>query len=372
MKFPAPSDHQPAIATAGLSGPAGDARLTPSPVAADAADPAAGGRIRSFLTRHPLSSFFVLAIALPWICAPLADAIFYSGLPTLLAIALALPFEILVASPLVAALILTAVIGGRSAVTGLLRGFLRWRVGWRWYVVALALPPALAITPAYLNMLWGAPAPSTALFGSATAMLGVFALRLVNPWDGPGSEELGWRGYALPRLQQRYSPLTANLILAGVVVTWHLRLVVEGDLPVIALIGTFAATILFGWLYNGTSASLLLVYLFHATDGVLKPDYTGTDATHYLWLQIAVWTVAATGVACSLLVRPAVVAGTSGDPGQQPAQAAVEGALQAGKRQRAGVRLGGRTGEGGEADRVDDEHPAGLSGIDRAHPGSGE
>jgi hypothetical protein len=145
-------------------------------------------------------------------------------------------------------------------------------------------------------MLWGAPAPSTALFGSATAMLGVLALRLVNPWDGPGSEELGWRGYALPRLQQRYSPLTANLILASIVVVWHLRLAVEGDLPLIALIGTMAATILFGWLYNGTSGSLALVYLFHATDGLLKPGYSGVDGTRYLWLQIAIWVVAATVV----------------------------------------------------------------------------
>jgi uncharacterized protein len=130
----------------------------------------------------------------------------------------------------------------------------------------------------------------------ASPALAVLALRLFNPWDGPGSEELGWRGYALPRLQRRYSPLTANLVLAGVVMTWHVRLVVAGDLPPVALIGTLAATLLFGWLYNSTNGSLLLVYLFHAADGVIKPDYTGVDATHYLWLQIAVWVVAAIGV----------------------------------------------------------------------------
>ncbi len=255
------------------------------------------GGIRALVRRRPLAAFFALALALPWICAPIADGIFYSGLPTLLGVALALPFEIMVAGPLVAALVVSAVIGGRTAIAGLLRAFLRWRVGWRWYAVALLLPPVLAILPAYLNMAWGAPAPSTALFGSAGALLGVFAVRLVNPWDGPLSEEIGWRGFALPRLQHRYSALTANLILAGFVMTWHLRLVVNGDMPLIALLGTLAATILFGWLYNNTSGSLLLVYLFHATDGVLKPDYTGADATHYLWLKIALWAVAAVGVA---------------------------------------------------------------------------
>ncbi|WP_327632927.1 CPBP family intramembrane metalloprotease [Kribbella sp. NBC_00482] len=255
------------------------------------------GGIRALVRRRPLTAFFALALALPWICAPIADGIFYSGLPTLLGVALALPFEIMVASPLVAALVVSAVIGGRTAIAGLLRAFLRWRVGWRWYVVALLLPPVLAILPAYLNMAWGAPAPSTALFGSAGALLVVFAVRLVNPWDGPLSEEIGWRGFALPRLQHRHSALTANLILAGFVMAWHLRLVFNGDLPLVALIGTLAATILFGWLYNNTSGSLLLVYLFHATDGVLKPDYTGADATHYLWLKVALWAVAAFGVA---------------------------------------------------------------------------
>ncbi|HST83024.1 MAG TPA: type II CAAX endopeptidase family protein [Kineosporiaceae bacterium] len=290
---PAPLDSPPTRATA----PAriGDRPETPDPDGAPGLV-AAPGRIRTLVARRPLTVFFALAIALPWICAPIADAIFYSGLPTLLGIALALPFEILVASPLAAALILTALGGGRKAVLALLAGFRHWRVGWRWYAVALTLPPALALLPAYLNVLWGAPPPSTALSGSATALLGVLALRLVNPWDGPISEELGWRGFALPRLQKRYSTLTANLILAAFVMTWHLRLVANGSLPLVALIGTLAATILFGWLFNSTSGSLFLVYLFHATDGVLQPHYAAVDSTRYLWLKVAIWAVAAIGV----------------------------------------------------------------------------
>lgn len=271
--------------------------MCPAPSDAKGKDRIGLAGVRTLVRRHPLVAFFALALALPWVCAPIADGIFYSGLPTLLGVALALPFELMVASPLVAALIVSAVMGGRTAIAGLLRAFLRWRVGWRWYAVALLLPPVLAILPTYVNMAWGAPAPSTALFGSAGALLGVFAVRLVNPWEGPLSEEIGWRGFALPRLQQRYSALTANLVLAGFVMTWHLRLVVNGDLPLVALIGTLAATILFGWLYNNTSGSLLLVYLFHATDGVLKPDYTGADATRYLWLKIVLWVLAAICVA---------------------------------------------------------------------------
>jgi uncharacterized protein len=206
------------------------------------------------------------------------------------------PFEILVASPLLAALIVTAIASGKAGIKNLLRKFTQWRVGWGWYAVALLLPPTISLIAAYLNVLWGAPLPTLALFGSASNLLLTFALRLINPWDGPLMEELGWRGFALPRLQERYTALNANLILAGLVMIWHLRYVFSGDLPRLALVGTLAATILFGWLYANTRGSLLLVFLFHAADGVLKPTYTGIDSTHYLWLQIAVWCVMTLGV----------------------------------------------------------------------------
>lgn len=249
--------------------------------------------LRGLVNRSPLIAFFVLAIAMPWLFGPLADAIFYSGLPTLLAIALALPFEVLVASPLLAALMVTAIISGKAGVMSLLHKFTQWRVGWKWYAVALLLPPALSLIAAYLNVLWGAPLPTLALFGSASNLLLAFALRLINPWDGPLMEELGWRGFALPRLQARYAPLTANLILAGLVMIWHLRYVFSGDLPLFALLGTLAATIMFGWLYNHTQGSVLLALLFHAADGVIKPTYTGVDSTHSLWLLVIVWCAAA-------------------------------------------------------------------------------
>lgn len=252
--------------------------------------------IRPFVKQYPLPAFFILALVLPWVCAPLADAIFYSGLPTLLAIALALPFEVLVASPLLAALIVTAITSGKIGVKSLWRKLTQWRVGWRWYAVALLLPPALSLVAAYLNVLWGAPLPTLTIFGAGSSLLLAFALRLINPWDGPLMEELGWRGFALPRLQARYSPLTANLILAGLVMIWHLRYVFSGDLPLFALFGTLAATILFGWLSNNTQGSVLLVFLFHAADGVFNPLYTGIDGTHYLWLKIAMWCALALGV----------------------------------------------------------------------------
>jgi uncharacterized protein len=105
-------------------------------------------------------------------------------------------------------------------------------------------------------------------------------------------EELGWRGYALPQLQARYSPLTANLMVGVVVAIWHLRWIMNGDLPMIYLPAIIAATILFGWIVNSTQGSVLLALLFHAADGLLiQGDFglTGADAIRLLWLQVAVW-----------------------------------------------------------------------------------
>jgi membrane protease YdiL (CAAX protease family) len=174
----------------------------------------------------------------------------------------------------------------------LLRSLTQWRVGLRWYLIALLLPSALSLFAIYLNVLLGAPAPTAAQFGSWSSLLFLFGLRLVNPFDGPVMEELGWRGYALPQLQARYSPLTANLILGVVVAIWHLRWIVNGDLPVVYLPAIIAATVLFGWIANSTRGSVLLALLFHAADGLLiQGDFglTGADATRLLWLQVAVW-----------------------------------------------------------------------------------
>jgi len=193
---------------------------------------------------------------------------------------------------LIAALIVTALTTGKPGLGVLLRSLTQWRVGLRWYLIALLLPSALSLFAVYLNVLLGAPAPTAAQFGSWSSLVCMFGLRLVNPFDGPVMEELGWRGYALPRLQARYSPLTANLILGGLVAIWHLRWIMNGDLPVIYLPAVIAATILFGWIVNSTQGSVLLALLFHAADGLLIQGnfgLTSPDATRLLWLQVAVW-----------------------------------------------------------------------------------
>jgi hypothetical protein len=120
--------------------------------------------------------------------------------------------------PLVAALIVIPLTQDLSGLRELGSRMIRWRVRWFWYVVAIALPPAIVLVTVALNVALGASVPSLAGIGSATTILMMFAVRLVNPGDGALGEEPGWRGVALPGLQRTLSPLVSTLIL-GVAVT---------------------------------------------------------------------------------------------------------------------------------------------------------
>jgi len=101
----------------------------------------------SLVRRHPLISFFVVAYALSWwplvvkIGGPVAEGIFPFG-------------------PMLAAIVLTALTLGWIGTKALLARQVRWRVGVRWYAVALLLPAVLAVAAVSLNVMLGAPAPT--------------------------------------------------------------------------------------------------------------------------------------------------------------------------------------------------------------------
>ena len=246
-------------------------------------------RITSLVRKYPTAAFFVLTYILSWGGGLITDAVWEATQ----SVPLTLPFLILSLAPLSAVLIVSAMIGGKAAVLALLRKFTIWRVGWRWYLIALFLQPALNLVAIYLNVLLGAPAPTAAAFGPWSALLGAFALRLVNPWDGPMLEELGWRGFAQPRLQKLYTPLIANLILGLLVTLWHLKYLPSGEYHWLDMPGTMAATILFGWVYNATGGSVLLTLIMHAAEPLLWVSFTGADETRAMGLLVLVYVVTA-------------------------------------------------------------------------------
>jgi membrane protease YdiL (CAAX protease family) len=176
-------------------------------------------------------------------------------------------------SPTFAALIVTGAIGG-AGVRKLLSGFLKWRVRPVWYLVAIAVPLALGFAVAgtyYLSA--GRPSDVLASF-TVTSFLGTVLDALFR---GPLGEEAGWRGFALPRLQARYSALKSSLILGLVVVVWHIPTFFIQGLAGAALLVFVASfivalmsfTVVMTWLYNNTEGSLLLAVLMHLSFNVV-------------------------------------------------------------------------------------------------------
>jgi membrane protease YdiL (CAAX protease family) len=238
--------------------------------------------VTAFVKRHPLVAFFVLAYALTWPLIPLVSVSPLWGFPALF-------------GPALAAVIVVAVTGGRAGLKDLLGRVVRWRVGARWYAIALALPAVLALAAAGLHIVLGAQM-SVELGGLSVLSFVVFVLIV--------GEELGWRGYALPRLLARRSALSASLILGVLWGAWHLpTFFVPGapqyGLPFSAFVLlTVAYSVVFTWVYLHTRGSVLISTLLHGAinffPGLLLG---GIDPAREYWLLAAVYGAAALAVA---------------------------------------------------------------------------
>jgi uncharacterized protein len=251
----------------------------------------------SLVKRHPIITFFVLTYALAWIIeSPLVflrDTITAGDPPGL--------FLVILASnvPSVVAIVLTAIVLGRGALRKLLGRLLIWRVNPLWYLGVVLGPVALAGGTIALNTLLGRPALS---FGIPSLLgLVIMLAFMIFPGSALG-EEIGWRGYALPRLQAGRSALSASLILAPIWALWHLPLWLTGApgrTPILYaafVVSAFALSVLLTWVYNSTGGSLLLVVLLHATVNLpitLLYDALGSRVTVPVLLYFGLTVVAA-------------------------------------------------------------------------------
>jgi membrane protease YdiL (CAAX protease family) len=193
--------------------------------------------------------------------------------------------------PALAAVIVAAITDGRAGLRDLLSRLVRWRVGVRWYAVALGLPMILALTAAGLYLLLGAPTFVT--FGELSVLNFVVFVLIVG-------EELGWRGYALPRLLAQRSALAASLIVGVLWGAWHLpTFFVAGapqyGLPISAFVLlTMANSIVIAWVYVHARGSVLIASLMHGAINLTQGFFlSGVDPASEYWLLAAVFGVVA-------------------------------------------------------------------------------
>ena len=211
-----------------------------------------------------------------------------------------------IAGPSVAALVLATVLGG-GELRRLLAGFSLSRLSVRWMVVALVLPLAMMAAAIAVSVAaFGAPRPAVTV-GVAGVVLAEFVRVLFL--GGPVGEELGWRGFALPRLQQHRNALDASILLGLVWGLWHLplyfvlgtgqsELLRAGTSPAFAIGGfigwTIGLSVLFTWLFNQTGGSLIVVILFHAAVNLAAflPTAVGSGGPASLLNVVITWLVA--------------------------------------------------------------------------------
>lgn len=174
--------------------------------------------------------------------------------------------------PMLAAILVSAYESGGVGVRALFGQLLRWRVSMKWYLIALLGIAALELSVAPVRLASGGSIDSEALLGALA--VAPFHFLFVALIGGGLDEEMGWRGYALPRLQSRLAPLTANLVLGVLWAFWHLPLFFvpgsfQADTPfALYVVSTTALSFLIGWIYNGTGGSLLLAILAHTASDV--------------------------------------------------------------------------------------------------------
>jgi uncharacterized protein len=202
------------------------------------------GGLHGWVQRHPVIAFVALAYTVSWL----------TWLPALLGLGGIALIILGGLGPLVAAWIVTRCTD--SSVRAWAQQIVRWRVPFRYYLYALGLPPLLYGLVDVALALLGYDIDLSLLADRAPAYLATLAFVAVL---GGGLEEPGWRGFALPRLQRRYAPVMATLILGLAWGVWHVPL--YGPLGfVVPLVLAFFYT----WLYNRTG-SVLLCILLHAS-----------------------------------------------------------------------------------------------------------
>jgi membrane protease YdiL (CAAX protease family) len=212
--------------------------------------------------------------------------------------------------PFLAALLVTWI--GSDSVRAWARRIVDWRVAPRWYLAALVIPLlVVALTSVGLAVL-GASVDPGLLPGRVSLVLVSFvSIALV----GGGNEEPGWRGLALPKLQEQYAPVPATLILGVVWALWHLPLLATGPTEFhglasfVELAPTTAVRILnivgvafvLTWIYNATGSVLLAILAhtgFNTANSTLVPlplevISAGDSTTILLVTTVVLWVVVA-------------------------------------------------------------------------------
>ncbi len=258
--------------------------------------------IRDFIKTYPLPIYFTLAFAISW--GAILISVGPNGIPVT-ADQIAVLVMAMLLGPSVAGILMTGLTSGREGFRELVSRLLTWRVSARWYAVALLTAP-LSTAAVLLALSLFSPRFLPAIFTSddkATLLL----MWIVGGLMVGLFEELGWTGFAIPRMRMKYGVFTTGLVVGLLWGAWHFLVNWENDtfsgaLPLALLLARLfswlpAYRVLMVWVYDRTE-SLLVVMLMHvslvATTGIIDPVLAGGRLLTFLLVKAAVlWVIVA-------------------------------------------------------------------------------
>ncbi len=239
--------------------------------------------LRGIMRKYPLFSYFFLSYALSWIVSLPYVLSIWGVMPGNYTLGLMLKQWV---GPALAGIIMTSVVTGKEGMRHLRQSCRQWRAGWQWYLFILLGVPALILLgivfqPGALAHFQSLPSRFLVNY-LVNFMIVFFAIGL--------PEEIGWRGFALPRMQPRYGPLRGTLLLGVLWAFWHLLFFLMPDhgggpgTDPVAVLNYFsmffllvlAMSILFTWVYNHTRGSVFIAGLLHAA----------IDTPQLVWLPL--------------------------------------------------------------------------------------
>jgi len=246
-----------------------------------------------------LLTFFALAFAWSWACWLLARAIKADAPVAATVLSLVGGF-----GPSLAAVVVMANCAGKAGLRRWLMKCLRWRVGWRWVLLAFLFPVAFMSLAAAVHVAFGGTLPASP--AADRWGMAAFNFLLIFLVGGPLGEEFGWRGYALPALRARWGWRAASLMLGVVWAVWHLPLfysadTVQSHLPMgLYALSAIASSVLFAWLFNCSRGSIVPVLVLHTAVNawsLIIPVMVLPDGSNLRPFQIVVGILVLTAVA---------------------------------------------------------------------------
>jgi membrane protease YdiL (CAAX protease family) len=225
--------------------------------------------MKTFIKRYQISSFIFLTFVFSWFP-------WYAGIAP----------EVMTMGPSLAAFIVVLIIGGKDGFVDLIRPFGRWRTSLKLWAAAIFGPAVFYLIGMGVYLLLGGEAPPFIMIKEELNLIPLYLVMVVlMPWNGPVGEEFGWRGFAFPKLQAKYGPLVASLLIGAIWGFWHLPtffapLGVVGQLTqsigkvfiLLYALGTIANSIFMTWLYNKSKASALIAgIVWHAAINFWAP-----------------------------------------------------------------------------------------------------